>query len=112
MKVHIRWLYLLLRIGGFTLLLYAMAYSLLMYRNQPVFDSNTWEVVSRDRYWFSPVERAPGYFTVYVTTSCWANRVFWPMEQLRTSIWPGKPLDDNSDKCAAERVYGEVFFRD
>ena len=70
------------------LIVYVMTYSLLMYHGVRVYDADDWTLGSMDWYRFGPKGRVPGPFTIYTFTTCWANNVFWPMEWLRTTIWP------------------------
>jgi hypothetical protein len=69
-----------LRVAGYLLFVYVTTYFILMDTTSPAFDPVAQKTRYESSLWFAPSVRTPGPFNIYVRRSCWANRVFWPLD--------------------------------
>jgi hypothetical protein len=69
-----------LRVAGYLFFVYATTYFLVMDTERPAYDLVTWKEAYDSSYMF--LSKVLPWQASNTKTSCWANRLFWPMDCL------------------------------
>ena len=69
-----------LRIVGYLAFVYVATYALMMNPHGQAWDVATWTPVYDSSFYFAPTAHPRHLRNCYLPMTCWANRIFWPMD--------------------------------